>query len=147
MQTLEINEAFWIDLTALDVSNMISLRPDQVFPEAKQTNGQSVRKGVVSLDAPEFLAFGDGRYTRINGVYQIDLRVPQEIDFSYKTLKQISDEHKDWFFPSNAQGKTLMRGTTSIHIEDHPFQQEMGRAGSYIRDIIEVPFYVDVTAA
>ena len=143
MSTYDLNIAFWDKLNALIYSSMKTLRPDEIFDPKEISSTASIRRGFILMNDPEFRAFGRGVYSRIEGIYQIDIWLPRDTTSALKTIKEMADAHVAHFFPANGRGLTLTENTTSAHILRRPAQKDMGREGSYLREMIEVDFFVD----
>ena len=146
MNRHDLNLAFYRKLTGLAIANMIDVRPDEIEEPASLLNSQSWRRGVVMLNEPEPIAWGDGVYSRIHGLYQIDIYVPRAAASAFKVASEYSDAHVAHFFPANGRGITVTENQTSAHIVRRPSQRHLGREGAYLRDVVEVDFYLDVPA-
>lgn len=144
MDTYDLSVAFYEKLAALTYSGMKTLLPDEIFDPAESVSSAPVRRGYVLLDSPETVAFGNGVYSRTTGIYQIDLWVPRKTTSALKTIKQMADAHVTHFFPANGRGLTLTENATSANIVRRPNQRSFGREGAYLREIVEVDFYVEV---
>lgn len=143
ISTYDLNIAFWEKLGALTYSGMKTLRPDEIFDPKELNSTTPVRRGFILLNDPGFRAFGHGVYSRIEGIYQIDIWLPRATTSALQTIKQMSDAHVAHFFPANGRGLTLTENTTSANIHKRPAQKDLGREGSYLREMIEVDFFVD----
>lgn len=143
MNRHDLNLAFYRQLIALTYASMVSIRPDEIFDPKDEGGSNSIRRGFVLLNDPETIAFGNGVYSRIAGIYQIDIWVPRELQNAFKTTSTYSDAHVLQFWPANGRGLTLTENSTSAHIVKRPSQKHLGREGSYLRDVVEVDFYVE----
>ena len=144
MDTYDLSVAFYKRLTALDADTFVTAHPAKLFdPEVDAVN-QPWRRGTVMLDDPYTAGFGDGVYSKTEGLYQIDLYMPARADRALRRLKKAADEHVTQFFPANGRGLTLTENATSAHISARPSQRHAGREGAYLREIVEVAFRVDI---
>jgi hypothetical protein len=144
MSSYDLNVAFWNKLSALTYSDMKTLRPDEIFDPKEIASSASVRRGYIDGPDPEFWCFGNGRYVRLQGTYQIDLWMPRKTTSAMKTIKDMSDAHVAHFWPAGGRGLTLTENNTSAHIQvDRPKQTTLGREGAYLREMIEIEFYVE----
>lgn len=143
MNTYDLRTAFYLEMTALTYNDLTTLKPDEVFDASDAPSNNSLRRGAVMLAEPYTAGFGDGIYTRTEGIYQIDIWVPRKIDNALQRLDALTDAHILQFFPANGRGKTVTRNSTSGHIVHRPGARPMGRAGSYITTQIDVLFYVE----
>jgi len=144
MDRFELETAFYKHLVNFSHAGFVTIRPDEIFDPADEANQSNLRRGVLMLNRPETIAFGDGIYSRIDGMYQIDLWVPLDVSNAYQTLMNASSAHVDRFFPANGRGLSLTEGTTTAHIVRRPSQERMPRESGFIREMVEVDFYVDV---
>lgn len=144
MDTYDLSVAFYTRLSSLTYSGMKTLLPDEIFDATEGVSSTTVRRGFVMLSEPETVAFGNGVYSRTSGLYQIDIWVPRKTTSALKTIKQMADAHVTHFFPANGRGLTLTENTTSGHIVRRPNQRSIGREGAYLRELVEVDFYVEV---
>lgn len=147
IDTYDLDIAFLDKLQALTYSGMKTLLPDEIFDPTEQTSATTVRRGVILLNEPDTSGFGEGVYSRLGGIYQIDLWVPRKTTSDttspLQQLKKMSDAHLAHFFPANGRGLTLTENTTSAHILRRPTIRSFGREGAYLREIVEVDFFVD----
>lgn len=143
MDTYDLEVAFFNKLAALSFTGK-TLKPDEIFDPKELTSDTLVRRGVVLGPYPETVGFRHGAYTRAKGIYQIDLWVPRQLTSAMKTLKQQADAHVVHFFPANGRGLTLTENSTSANMDRYPEHRFMGREGAYLREVIEVDFFVDV---
>lgn len=143
IDTYDLSVAFYERLAALTYSGMKTLLPDEIFDPTESVSATTVRRGVVIPNDPETSGFGNGVYSRLTGIYQIDLWVPRKTTSAIKTVKQMADAHLTQFFPANGRGLTLTENTTSAHILKRPSIRSFGREGAYLREIVEVDFFVD----
>lgn len=147
MDTFDLSVAFYEKLAALTYSGMKTLLPEEIFDATEGVSSTTVRRGMVLLNSPDTIGFGEGVYSRITGIYQIDLWVPRKTTSTTASatqqLKKMSDAHVDHFFPENGRGLTLTENSTSAHILRRPNQRSMQKEGAYLRDIVEVDFFVD----
>lgn len=143
MDAYDLELALYRRLTALTYATITTVRPDDVFDPQSLPSTYGWRRGTVILDNPETIAFGNGVYSRIVGIYQVDLYVPRSNNGALKQLKNMTDAHVAYFWPSNGRGLTLTENSTSAHIVKRPSQKHLGREGSYLRDVVEVDFYVE----
>lgn len=141
----DLEVAFFDHLSALTYTDMETLTPDGLQDEPN--NRVTWRRGHVMTADPETIAIGCGVHSRIEGIYQIDLYVPRQSDNAFKTLKEMSDAHVNYFFPVNGRSQTLTRNQTSAHIVERPDQNYMGRQGAFLKESIDVVFYVEVPAS
>lgn len=144
MDRHDLNLAFYRRLITLTYSDMETKRPDEVFDPKDESNIENIRRGYVLLGDPDTTGFGNGVYSRIEGIYQIDIWVPRNNENAFKTSSNLSDAHVAHFFPTNGRGLALTENSTTANIIRRPSQRHLGREGSYLRDIIEVNFYVEV---
>ena len=151
MNSYDLELAFFRRLIALTYGVMRDVRPDEVFDPGTNAPAVPFRRGFVLLNDPETVAFGNGVFSRIGGIYQIDLWVPRLNDGQsqggFKLLKTLTDEHIAQFWPVEARGLTVTENDTSAHIVRRPGSRFLGREGAFIREMIEVDFYVDVDSA
>lgn len=143
MDAFDLETAFDRKLVALTYATASTAKPDEVFDPQSLPSTYGWRRGTVILDRPETIAFGNGVYSRIDGIYQIDLYVPRSNNTALKELKNMTDAHVAHFWPSNGRGLTLTENTTSANIVRRPAQRHLGREGAYLRDVVEVEFYVE----
>lgn len=143
MDAYDLELAFYRKLIALTYATITTARPDEVFDPEQIGSSQGWRRGTVLLNDPETVGFGNGVYSRLTGIYQIDLYVPRTNNGSLKQLKNMTDAHVAHFWPSNGRGLTLTENTTSANIVRRPSQRHLGREGAYLRDVVEVDFYVE----
>lgn len=143
MDAYDLELAFYRRLIALTYSNVSTARPDEVFDPEIIAPTQAWRRGTVLLNNPETVGFGDGVYSRISGVYQIDIYQPRANNGSLKALKNMTDAHVAHYWPTNGRGLTLTENATSANIVRRPSQRHLGREGAYLRDVVEVDFYVE----
>jgi hypothetical protein len=122
---------------------METVRPDEVFDPKDEGNAETIRRGVIIGPTPETIGFGNGVYTRLHGIYQIDIWIPRDLQNAFKIASQYSDAHVVQFWPTTGRGLTLTENSTSAHIVKRPSQRHFGRDGAYLRDMIEVDFYTD----
>lgn len=146
MNRHDLNLAFYRRLIAYTVDNMSTKRPDEVFDPKDESNIQAIRRGAIMLNAPMTFAIGNGVSSRMEGIYQIDIWVPRNSENAFKIASDLSDGHLAHFFPANGRGLTLTENQTSAHITRRPTQSHLGREGAYLRDIVEVNFFVEVYA-
>lgn len=144
MDRHDLNLAFYRRLIALAYNGMETIRPDQIFDATNESNTETIRRGVVILNEPQTIGFGNGVYSRIEGIYQIDIWVPRSNENAFKTCSELSDAHLLHFFPANGRGLTVTENTTSAHITRRPAQRHLGREGAYLREVIEIEFYTDI---
>lgn len=144
MDSYDLSVAFYEKLAALSYGGMKTLLPDEIFDPTESTSATTVRRGVVLGPHPDFTAFGHGVYSRLTGTYQIDLWAPRKTTSALKTIKQMADAHLAHFWPSNGRGLTLTENSTSANITARPDQTTFGREGSYLRQMVEVEFWVEV---
>lgn len=144
MDTYDLELAFYTQLISLSYSNQKTLRPDEIFDPKEFAASYSVRRGAIVFNEPETIGFGNGVYTRTEGLYQIDIWLPRDTTSALKTLKQMADSHVATFWPSNGRGIALTQNSTTANIIRRPSQRHLGRDGSYLREIVEVDFYVEV---
>lgn len=144
MDTYDLSVAFYTRLAALTYSGMKTLLPDEIFDATEGVSATTYRRGVVIGPHPSFTAFGHGVYSRVMGIYQIDLWVPRKTTSALKTIKQMADAHLAHFWPANGRGLTLTENSTSAYITARPDQTPMGREGAYLREMIEVEFWTEI---
>lgn len=143
MDAYDLELACYRRLLTLTYATISTARPDEVFDPQTLAASYGWRRGTVLLNNPETVAFGHGVYSRIEGVYQIDLYVPRANNGALKQLKNMTDAHVAHFWPSNGRGLTLTENSTSANIVRRPSQKHLGREGAYLRDVVEVDFYVE----
>lgn len=143
MDAYDLELACYRRLIALTYSTIATARPDEVFDPQTLASTYGWRRGTVMLNDPETIGFGNGVYSRIDGIYQVDLYVPRTNNGALKQLKNMTDAHVAQFWPSNGRGLTLTENSTSAHIVRRPAQRHLGREGAYLRDVVEVDFYVE----
>lgn len=143
MNRHDLNLAFHRRLIALSISGMETMRPDEVFDPKDESNAAAIRVGRVIGPTPETVAFGNGVYSRLYGIYQIDIWVPRNANEAFKNLSTYSDQHLVQFWPATGRGLTVTENDTSAHIVRRPTQRHMGREAAYLREMIEVDFYVE----
>lgn len=144
MDTYDLEVAFYQKLAALTYAGMKTLLPDEIFDPKEGTSNTTYRRGVIMGPYPETVGFRYGVYTRARGIYQIDLWIPRQATSAMKTLKEMADAHVVHFFPANGRGLTLTENDTSAHITRYPEHRYLGREGAYLREVIDVDFYVDI---
>ena len=144
MDTYDLELAFYNKLSSLTYTGMKTLRPDEIFDPTKLGTTAPVRRGTVLIGDPQTVGFRYGAYTRTPGIYQIDLWLSRTTTSALKVIKQMSDAHLTHFFPVTGRGDTLTENTTSANITRRPNQRSFGREGAYLREMIEVEFFVDV---
>lgn len=143
MNTHDLKLAFYKHLISLTPTGFGTLKPQEVFDLHTHNRDRGIRRGHVILSEPDTIAFGNGVYTRITGMYQIDLWFPRRASGALKTINGAVDLHVRHFFPANGRGLTLRHGQTEAHILSRPNQRTMDRDGAYLREMIEVDFHVD----
>jgi len=146
MDTFDLELAFYTHLVGYVDARFNTAMPAEIVAPEDFLPDKFFRRGHVMSNVPNTLGFGNGVYTRSEGIYQIDLWVPTETDAALEQLKKTSDAHLTHFFPANARGVTLTEGTTSAHIVRRPHQRYLGREGSHLREIIEVDYYVEIAS-
>lgn len=144
MDTFDLELAFHNHLIALFRDDFYTADPGQIITDTDTQPSRNIRQGFLPSPNVETVAFGFGVYTRAEGFYQIDLRVSLEEDSALEVLKKASDSHLLHFFPLNGRGITVTENATSAHIVRRPQARYMGKEGSYLREIIEVDYYVEI---
>ena len=130
--------------------NFVTLKPTEV----KEPPDGPWRRGWVLLGEPETIGFGNGVYSRTEGIYQIDLYVPLFQESALRVLRGATDAHVTRFWPANSRGLTLERNGTEAHILRRPNQRHLSyggqatnapnsREGAFLRAIVEVDFFVE----
>ena len=142
MNTFDLETAFYRRLALLSFDGR-TLKPDEEFDPK---HASAFRRGVVVLDRPETVGFGNGVYSRVEGFYQIDTWISREVDDALMLVKQAADAHVTHFFPANGRGLSLTENQTSAHITRRPTRRSLGRDGAFLREMTEVPFYVEIPA-
>lgn len=143
MDTYHLELAFYRHLAALAFTGT-TYKPDDVIPNNHPARS---RRGWVMLGKPETVGFGNGIYTRTPGIYQIDIYIDRSTTNALKVLKQTADAHATHFFPANGRGLTLTEEQTSAHITRRPNQPAFERGAAFLRQIVEIDFYVEIPAA
>lgn len=143
MDAYDLELAFYRRLIALTYATTTTARPDEVFDPQTLPNTQVWRRGSIIGPFPETVGFGDGVYSRLYGIYQIDIYVPRTNNGALKELKNMTDAHVVQFWPSDGRGLTLTENSTSANIVKRPSQRHLGREGAYLRELVEVDFYVE----
>lgn len=149
MNRHDLELAFYRQLTALALASATTLRPDDVFDAATVSQTQLIRRGNVGTIEAQTQGFGNGVYTRIEGVYFVDLyvyRTSSSGDWPLKRLNTLLDQHLEQFWPVNGRGLSLTENQTTAHIVRRPQIRTLPRAGAYLRGMVEVEFYVEVLA-
>lgn len=102
------------------------------------------QRGTVLADAPEIVGFGRGAFSRLDGLYQIDLMYPIRPK-GWWTLKRRADATRDWFHPVARQGLMLTRNDVRVVIRELPAVRQAPETaeGAFLRIIVEVPFTAD----
>ncbi|MEM6413197.1 MAG: hypothetical protein AAF720_00885 [Pseudomonadota bacterium] len=147
MDTYDLELAFYRKLIALTFPLLETLRPDQIFNSEKSSESNAFRRGILLPLDPYTFAFGDGVYSRVESIYQIDIWVPRSRQNSLRSMRELSNNHVTHFFPENGRGETVTEKQTSAHIEVRPSQRDFQREGAFLRTIVEVPFRVDILAS
>ena len=140
----DLELAFYRRMTELTPPAITTARPDQIFDPAALAATQPWRRGVVLGPNPQTEGFGDGVYTRLYGVYQIDVYVPMKNNGALKEFRTLLDAHVAQFWPANGRGISLTKNNTTAHITRRPSQRNLDREGAYLRGLVEVDFYVEV---
>ena len=143
MDSHHLELAFYRRLIALTYNGVTTLKPDDVFNPESTTSTQVIRRGQVISTDPETVGFGNGVYTRLEGLYQVDLWMPRANSSALKDLRNMTDAHVAQFWPSTGRGLTLTEEQTSANVVRRPAQHHLGREGAYLRETISVTFYVE----
>lgn len=151
MDSYDLELAFYQRLIALTYTNLETVRPDEIMDPATVAKNIAWRRGFVIRGNPETVAFGNGVYSRMEGIYQIDIWVPRvnydalgDGSGALKQLKKMSDGHVTQFFPANGRGLALTKNSTTANIIRQPKQRYIGREGAFLREIVEVDFYAEI---
>ena len=148
MNSYDLELAFYRRLISLTYGVMRDVRPDEVFDPGTNAPAMPFRRGVILLNDPETVAFGNGAFVRVSGIYQVDLWVPRlndgQTQGGFKLLKTLTDDHISQFWPGDARGLTLTENETLAHVTQRPGSRFLGREGAFIREMIEVDFYVEI---
>ena len=116
MDTFDLELAFYNRLVALSQPDFYTAQPDEIVEEDDLANNRWLRRGWVMTNDPYTAGFGDGVYTRVEGIYQIDLKVPRRTDYALERLKKASDELVNHFFV-NKRGVTVTENATSAQTD------------------------------
>jgi len=143
MDAYDLELAFYRKLVALTYATVKTYRPDEVADPESLASNYGWRRGHILGPEPQTEGFGNGVYSRLYGTYQIDIYVPRANNGSLKELKNMTDAHVAHFWPANGRGLTLTENSTSANIVRRPSQRHLGREGAYLREVIEVDFYVE----
>lgn len=149
MDRHDLELAFFRRLTALALAGATTLRPDEVFDASTVSQTQLIRRGNVGALEAQTRGFGDGVYTRVDGIYFVDLyvyRTSSSGEGPLKRLNTVLGHHLDQFWPPAARGLSLTENQTTAHIVRRPQMRTLPRAGAYLRGMVEVEFYVEVLA-
>ena len=150
MNSYDLEAAFFTHLRNFPYMNFVTLKPTEV----KEPPDSPWRRGWVILAEPETIGFGNGVYSRTEGVYQIDLYVPLFQESALRVLRGATDAHVTRFWPENGRGLTIERNETCAHILRRPNQRHLSygneasaqphaREGAFLRAIVEVDFFVE----
>lgn len=141
--TYALRTAFFEEMRGLSYSNLETYRPTQIFDPKTTPNTVSVREGHLIGPVVTSSAFGNGRYSRLEGYYQINIWVPRRIDGALERLDELMDGHREWFFPTSGRGKSVTYGSQSAYITERPESTNMERQASYLYSALSIPFWIE----
>lgn len=77
------------------------------------------QRGTLMSGLPEPVAFGDGVYSRMYGIYQVDLFYPKKTE-NVRELYTRAKNVMRRFWPVDCKGITLTAGAGTVNIEKRP---------------------------
>jgi len=104
---------------------------------------QPWQRGTFMPGKPDTVGFGNGAYSRLYGVYQVDLFYPKQAGETL-TLFNRAKAVRDLFFPTHRRGLQLTAGDGAIEIEQLPAISQLIEGDVTFNQIfIEIPFRAD----
>lgn len=105
---------------------------------------QAWQRGTCMPGRPDTVAFGDGAYSRMFGVYQVDLFYPASSRRNFREVAERASAMRDHFFPIHRRGLTLTEGATQVYIETLPAISAVDETDPSFASIhIDIVFRVD----
>lgn len=112
----------------------ISFKPDP---------GKNWQRGTLMAGTPQTVAFGNGVYSRMYGIFQVDLFFAKRTEDSrqlYARAKAVIDR----FWPADRKGLTITAGVSTVYIESRPAMSPIDETDvSHNRIHIDITFRAD----
>lgn len=105
------------------------------------------QRGTAMFGTPESVAFGDGVYSRLFGVFQVDLFYPKSAE-NARTIYARAKATLEQFWPDDCRGLTLTAGSgesaASVYIERRPSMSTIDESDATFNRIhVDITFRAD----
>ena len=138
MQQAEIASGLAKRLAAMPNAYPFFLAGNDYTPDATKP----YMRASLIMAPPSTISIGRGVFSRQQGIYQIDVYYPQNVN-GQKALDTYAETLRRWFFPAHNRGLDLIEGSTDIYIKRLP-NIAVGTADRpFIRRIVDVYFEVE----